>query len=179
MPNQTISKNNAFQVLTELDKPTKDYFFTLKEIQALHNAVIHFIGNESNPQFKKDIQTVHSVLYGSLQIISTWIDQLDQQIDAIADIAETADPTALICAIYNDFQHLDVDVQHLKNLIKIASDAILQINPACFNHVGVEISVIQWMISAIKHMTNQLQSDIFSECDVLEQLHPTMFNTEV
>jgi hypothetical protein len=53
MPNQTISKNNAFQVLTELDKPTKDYFFTLKEIQALHNAVIHFIGNESNPQFKK------------------------------------------------------------------------------------------------------------------------------
>ena len=27
MPNQTISKNNAFQVLTELDKPTKDYFF--------------------------------------------------------------------------------------------------------------------------------------------------------
>ena len=97
----------------------------------------------------------------------------------IADIAETADPTALIRAIYNDFQHLDVDVQHLKNLIKIANDAILQINPACFNHVGVEISVIQWMISAIKHMTNQLQSDIFSECDVLEQLHPTMFNAEV
>lgn len=179
MPNQTISKNNAFQVLTELDKPTKDYFFTLKEIQALHNAVIHFIGNESNPKFKTDIKTVHSVLHGSLQIISSWIDQLDQQIDAIADIAETADPTALICAIYNDFQHLDADVQHLKNLIKIASDAILQINPACFNHAGVEISVIQWMIIAIQRMTIQLQTDIFSECDVLEQLHPTMFNAEV
>ena len=54
MPNQTTtSQNKAFQVLTELDKPVKDYFFCLKEIHALHNAVIHFIGNESNPQFKK------------------------------------------------------------------------------------------------------------------------------
>ena len=58
MPNQTTTvQNKAFQVLTELDKPVKDYFFCLKEIQALHNAVIHFIGNESNPQFKKEIQT--------------------------------------------------------------------------------------------------------------------------
>ena len=71
------------------------------------------------------------------------------------------------------------DMANADDSIVIMGDAILQINPACFNHVGVEISVIQWMISAIKHMTNQLQSDIFSECDVLEQLHPTMFNAGV
>ena len=40
MPNQTISKNNAFQVLTELDKPTKDYFFTLKE-RGIPQLVLH------------------------------------------------------------------------------------------------------------------------------------------
>jgi len=179
MPNQTISKNNAFQVLTELDKPTKDYFFTLKEIQALHNAVIHFIGNESNPKFKTDIKTVHSVLHGSLQIISPWIDQLDQQIDAISDIAENDDPIALIHIILNDFQRLDVDAQHLINLAKIACDQSLQIDPATFKILGMGFSTIQLMISAIQRMTIQLQSDIFAECDVLGELYPTIFKVEV
>ena len=79
MPNQTISKNNAFQVLTELDKPTKDYFFCLKEIQALHNAVIYFIGKETNQHFKNATKTVHSTLYGSMQILNLWLVQLDKQ----------------------------------------------------------------------------------------------------
>ncbi|MCU4359607.1 hypothetical protein [Acinetobacter ursingii] len=180
MPNQTTTvQNKAFQVLTELDKPVKDYFFCLKEIQALHNAVIHFIGNESNPQFKKEIQTVHAVLHGSLQIISPWIVQLDEQTNAIMGIEEKDDPTTLIYAIYNDFQKLDVDVQHLANLAKIANEEILQINPAHFNTASAEISLIQLMVSAIQRMTIQLQSDIFAECDVLGQLYPTIFKVEV
>ncbi|MCH7336476.1 MULTISPECIES: hypothetical protein [unclassified Acinetobacter] len=180
MPNQTVTtQNKVFQVLTELDKPVKDYFFCLKEIQALHNAVIHFIGNESNPRFKKDIQTVHSALYGSLRIISLWNVQLDELADAISDIEETDDPTALIQAIYNDFQKLDADVQHLINLAKIACDKALQINPVAFKITGISLSTIQLMISAIQRMTIQLQSDIFAECDVLGELYPTIFKVEV
>ncbi len=118
-------------------------------------------------------------MHGSLQIISPWIVQLDEQTNAIMGIEETEDPTTLIYAIYSDFQKLDVDVQHLANLAKIANEEILQINPAHFNTAGVEISVIQLLVSAIQRMTIQLQSDIFAECDVLGQLYPTIFKVEV
>ncbi|MFW1951665.1 hypothetical protein [Acinetobacter beijerinckii] len=180
MPNQTITtQNKIFQVLSELDKPVKDYFFCLKEIQALHDAVIYSIGCESNHQFKNEIKTAHSVLYASLQIINPWIIQLDERADAISDIAENDDPKALIHIILNDFQKLDVDAQHLINLAKIACDQSLQIDPATFKISGMGFSTIQLMISAIQRMTIQLQSDIFAECDVLGELYPTIFKVEV
>lgn len=180
MPNQVITpKNQAFQTLAELDKPVKDYFFCLKEIQALHNAVIYFIGKETNQHFKNATKTVHSTLYGSMQILNLWLVQLDKQTDAISDIAEIDNPTSLIHAIYNDFQKLDADVQHLMNLAKIACDELLQTNPKTFQIAGIELGVIQFMTDAIKRMTTQLHSDIFSECDVLGELYPTIFKAGV
>lgn len=173
------SQSQNFQALAELDTPLKSYFFCVKEIQALHHTVIYFIGRESNPQFKNDIKALHAVLHGSLQIISPWTGQLDIQLDAIKEIEETDDPTALLHDIYNDFRLLDADVQHLINLTKIACEEVLGINPLTCQSIGIELGTMQYILSATQRMATQLQSDIFSECDVLAELYPTIFKVEV